>query len=368
VNKLLILTSKDLSRMPNDLSFIVLKGCKNSLFLINNLLGDSRIQAKSFLYNSIIMLFTDSCNSKIKLPDFLLIGAGKSGTTSIDKYLKAHPQIFMPPKEPCYFAFSGLSDTQLNQIQDLKYNFPRSVLTLKDYTKLFASSQEGQILGETSPIYFHNENAPLQIYKFIPDVKLVVILRQPVDRLYSRFLHLAGEGRPPTESFKEVINKNSIWWTRDDLIQEGFYFTNLSRYIGLFPHANIKIVFYDDFVSNPQELMKEIYDFLNVSTNFIPDTTVIYNQSGFVRNQFYDFIIGKSSPVKATIEKITPGFYDKMRNNISVRKLINKMRQLNLNRPPLDPKLKSEITHLIYKEEIIKLQDLVKRDLSKWLI
>ncbi len=273
----------------------------------------------------------------------------------------------MAPKEPSYFALIGVTEIKLNKIRDIKFHFPRAVTNYEDYQKLFEHSKENQIKGETSPIYLHNEMAPSQIYKCIPNVKLIVILRQPVERLYSRFLHLASEDRAPTPNFLDALDNNSIWWKRDDLVSEGFYYTNLKRYFDLFPAEHFKILFYEDFSTNPKHVMKEIYKFLNVSTHFEPDTSVTYNELGFVKNKYLDIIFGKNSPLKKNIEKIAPHFYDMMRQNNSIRKFVNKLRKFNLDKPPLDSDLKRKMTEILYKEEILKLQKLVGRDLSSWL-
>ncbi|HTJ49895.1 MAG TPA: sulfotransferase domain-containing protein [Cyclobacteriaceae bacterium] len=307
--------------------------------------------------------------TKNKMPDFLVIGAGKSGTTSIDKYLNQHPQIFVPKlKEPNFFGYENtkLEDFHGNE-DDIKH-FQRSVTTLDAYQNLFAEAKPGQIKGETSNTYMYHKEAPDRIKYYNPDMKLIAVLRQPANRLYSRFLHLARENRLPSEDFSDCLNKNSIWWQRNDLIKEGFYYKNLSRYFELFPKENIRIYLYDEFQEKSGEIMKEIYEFLGVDKNFEPDQTIRYNESGFVKNKFFNKIIGQGGILSKYAKVLLPqGTMTKLKGSILLKRKINNLRGKNLVRPKMDPEIKKFLTLDVYHEDIINLQRLLNRDLSHWL-
>jgi len=303
------------------------------------------------------------------MPDFLVIGAGKSGTTSIDKYLNQHPQIFVPKlKEPNFFGYEHTKLEDLHGNEDDIKHFQRSVTTLEAYQNLFAEAKPGQILGETSNTYLYHKEAPERIKHYNPNMKLIAILRQPANRLYSRFLHLARENRLPSEDFSDCLNKNSIWWQRNDLIKEGFYYKNLSRYFELFPKENIRIYLYDEFQEKSGEIMKEIYEFLGVDKNFVPDQTIRYNQSGFVKNKFFNKIIGQGGILSKYAKALLPqGTMTKLKGNILLKRKINNMRGKNLVRPKMDPEIKKFLTLDVYHEDIINLQRLLNKDLSHWL-
>lgn len=217
-------------------------------------------------------------------------------------------------------------------------------------------------------MYLHNELAPGRIHKLLPNVKMLVIFRQPVDRLFSRYLHLASENRAPTRSFEDALDRSTIWWVRDDLVKEGFYYQHLSRYLALFPRQNFKILFYEDLKARPMEIMKDIFDFLGVDNTFVPDTTVTYNELGLVRNKFYDKLIGKDGLVKKLTSLTTSqGVYQRIRDSNRMRKILNAIRKVNLEKPTLDPELRTRMTQDIYREDILKLSQVTGRDLSHWL-
>src|SRR5690606_26127042 len=170
------------------------------------------------------------------MPDFLLIGAGKCGTTSLHYYLQQHPQIFMSAvKEPNFFALEQAQ--AVNPEEDLQqfFHYPWAVKNLEAYKALFASAESNQLKGEASTMYLYMPEAPQRIKYYVPEVKLIAVFRQPAERLYSRYLHLARENRLPSRDFKDALDKTSIWWQRNDLVKEGFYYKHLSRYFYLFP-------------------------------------------------------------------------------------------------------------------------------------
>ncbi|TRX60107.1 sulfotransferase [Fulvivirga sp. M361] len=300
-------------------------------------------------------------------PDFLIIGAGKCGTTSIDKYLKQHPDIFMSTKEPGFFALDGKEIVDPKDDPLMFHHYPNGVYKLDHYLGLFEKAHENQLKGDTSPIYLYDKNAPANIKKYVPNAKLIAIVRQPVDRLYSRFLHLANEDRLPTNDFKDALDRDTLWWKKNDLVQEGFYHCHLTRYFELFEKDNIKVFLYEDFQKNPVNLMKEIFAFLGIREEFQPDLSIRYNQNGFIKNKLIDKIIGKRSGIKKGISKVLPGLYSKFKRNPYLKKRLYKLRGMNLSRPPLDRELRKKMTHDIYKEDILKLQALTGKDLNHWL-
>lgn len=302
-------------------------------------------------------------------PDFLVIGAGKSGTTSLDKYLGQHPEIFMSKvKEPNFFGYESMSRRDFADRPEELAHFDGSVTNIEDYLKLFSNAKPDQLKGETSNTYMYHEQAPFRIKYYIPDVKLIAILRQPAARLYSRFLHLAREDRTPTPNFDDCLNKNTIWWERNDLIKEGFYGRYLARYYQLFPAENIRVYLYEDLQQSPLEVMKSLYGYLNVDAAFTPDVGLRYNESGIVKNRFLNQLYGPGGFVSRSIKKILPqGAMDKLKENLGFQKRILALRGKNLHRPRLDPEIKRRLTHEVYGDDIKQLETIIGRDLSHWL-
>jgi len=303
------------------------------------------------------------------IPDFLIIGAGKSGTTSLDKYLHQHPEIFIPAvKEPNFFGYemSAVKDFE-GRPEELKH-YRQSVTNLEDYLKLFEAARPTQLKGETSNTYMYHPTAPARIKHYNPQMKLIAILRQPAGRLHSRYLHLARENRTPTQQFEDCLNKNTIWWKRNDLIPEGFYYRNLKTYYELFPHENIKVYLYEDFSNKPKIVLRDIYRFLGVDETFETDFTVRYNESGMIKNKFWDKVYGQKGILTKTVRALLPDqALGILKNNIFVQKQLNELRSKNLIKPKLDPQVKYKLTHEVYGEDIHQLQNLIGRDLSHWL-
>ena len=126
------------------------------------------------------------------LPNFLIIGAAKSGTTSLYSYLNQHPQVYFSPfKEPRFFALEG---------KEVNYQGPSQVVnqkainTIDEYEKLFAGVTDEVAIGEASTLYLYSPEAPAKIKQYIPQVKLIAILRNPIDRAYSGYCHLVRDG------------------------------------------------------------------------------------------------------------------------------------------------------------------------------
>ena len=304
-----------------------------------------------------------------RLPDFLVIGAGKSGTTSINNYLAQHPQIFMSPvKEPNFFAYETIDgDTLRHDPAQYEY-YLQSVTTLEAYQALFTAVQKNQIIGETSNTYLYTPAAAQRIKHHIPNAKLIAILRNPADRLYSRFLHLAKYDQAPTQDFSQVFDRNSIWWERPDLIHEGCYYTHLTNYYNLFEGRCIKVFLYEELKENLQLVLSKILEFLGVDHKFLPDTRVTYNKSGIVKNPMYNRILGPDGVVQKIVKNLLPSSqYELLKKNSFIYRTLDAFRDANLHKPVLEKEIKSKLLNEVYYNEIQKLQFLIDRDLSSWL-
>lgn len=301
------------------------------------------------------------------LPDFVVIGAGKSGTTSLHEYLNQHPKIFMGSKEPNFFAYELLDPNTLEDPTDREHYY-QSVYKLEDYLTLFKEAKEGQLKGEVSNTYISNEGAWERILHYVPDAKLMAILRHPAERIFSRYFHLVRENEiPEGGDLNEVFNKESIWWRRPDLVNEGFYYRQLKPYFENFDRSKIKVFLYEDFIHKTDEVVKDAFAFLGVDPDVKVGTDVVYNKSGKVKNKSVDAIVGQESGPIQFLKKYLPGFHKSLKESVAVQRWLNNVRNKNLEKPEFDPKLRQRIVDEIYREDIEKLQKLLKRDLSHWL-
>lgn len=203
-------------------------------------------------------------NSKTNGPNFLIIGAHKSATTSLHNLLSEIPHFFMSKeKEPRYFALKD---------DDLNYQGPNDPAascrfqTLENYLNLFQGARDEDLRGESSTLYLYDDRAPNNIKEYNPDIKLIAILRDPTKRAISNYtygLMLGRENLSFENALEEEDNRiKSNWGPFWHYRNKGFYGTHLERYYNLFPKENIKVIFYENFVKNQGETLIEILNFL----------------------------------------------------------------------------------------------------------
>lgn len=300
------------------------------------------------------------------LPNFLLIGAAKSGTSALYNYLGQHPEIYLSPiKGPCFFAFEDGEKVRFSGPGDQSY-YDRNVITdLNGYLSLFDSVKNEVAIGEGSVLYLDTPAAPRRIKRYIPDVKLIAVLRNPVDRAFSSFLHLRRNGREPLADFAEALRAEetrikSNWQHLWHYKRLGFYYVHLKRYYDLFHPSQIAVYTYDAFRDHPIEVLQAIFRFLDVGSTFVPDTAIRYNVSGTPKLRALHTFLNKRSIAKTILKSLLPG---RLRQRVS-----HAARQWNLN--PAKAELTEETKrHLValYRDDILKLQSLIQRDLSSWL-
>lgn len=302
------------------------------------------------------------------LPNFIIIGAGKSGTTTLYEWLKQHPEVYMSPvKETNFFALEGEDVAEkTNDPKQLKH-YPWSVTERNAYEDLFGEVSNEKAVGEVSPMYLYSDKAAYKIKETIPNVKIIAILRQPADRLHSRYMHLARESRQPAENYDQVFDKDSIWWERDDLVREGFYGQYLQKYYDMFDKQNIKVFLYEDLKNDPHALLKELFGFLDIDPNFQVDTSIKFNPSGKIKNPVLDKFIGQNSILKSALGNAAPAILNRLKESNAARKMLMKFRTSNLEKIPMSKDLREELINKIYGPEIKMTEQLITRDLSHWL-
>ncbi len=294
------------------------------------------------------------------MPNFLIIGAAKGGTTSLYHYLSQHPQIYMSTvKEPRFFALEG---------EELNFNNPDqginrdSITQLREYQDLFKDVKDEIAIGEASPLYLYSAKAADRIRHYIPDVKLIAILRDPSERAYSCYTHLVRENYESLsfeeglcEEFKRIQdNWAHLWHYR----QGGYYYSQLKPYFEKFSRDNIRIYRFEDLNNDSMSVVWDIYQFLGVDDAFIPDLTRM-NVSGKPKIKALQTLLGTGNTTRSLIKRILP---TEFRKDIARR-----LRSWNLKQKgemPAD--IREKLIH-DYREDILQLQELINTDLSAWL-
>lgn len=296
------------------------------------------------------------------LPNFLVIGAAKAGTTALYHYLKQHPQVYMSAvKEPRFFAFENEKLPPEDPIHRTTIN------DLASYEALFEEVSGEKAIGEASPAYLVEPKAAKRIQHYIPDAKLIAILRNPVERAYSHFLHLIKNNYESCYDFAHALqNINEIvigkWVVRNDYIQFGFYYEQLQRYYKRFDENQIKIFLFEDLKSNMLHVMREIFEFLDVDDKFIPDVSIIHNVSGIPKSRTLHSLLSEPNLIRSSFSPIIRLFLPKtLRQKFRIH-----CTNVNLQKPDLPIDTRNYLINL-YRDDILKLEALIQRDLTAWL-
>jgi hypothetical protein len=290
------------------------------------------------------------------LPNFIVIGAAKAGTTALYWYLAEHPAVFMSPvKETNYFAYGLDARGNLLYGDPEVHHFP--VKSLSEYEQLFTEAGDATAIGEASPIYLECPEAAARIRQLLPETRLICSLRHPVDRAYSDYLmYLRRRGRrfDPTRDLTAASG-----WARPDShwMQIGKYHGQLSRYFNAFPRAQIRVSLFDDLRRSPQGLMQDVYGFLGVDPTFAPDFGTPHAIGGMPASRLLEGFL-TSRAVRKAIKPWVP---------VRAAKWVRRLRARNLRKaPPLPAELRQELT-THFREDIMKTSELIGRSLEHWL-
>ena len=293
------------------------------------------------------------------LPNFIIIGAAKAGTTSLYSYLKQHPQIYMSPeKEPRFFApeFYSLYN------KGLRNTARTSAFSLKEYLRLFEGVSDEVAIGEASPEYLYIPGSAERIKDKMHDVKLIAVLRNPVDRAFSAFLYQVRDGYEHL-NFEQALQMEEQrikdgyrpgWHYK----QVGFYCSQIKQYLDIFDPHQMRIYLYDELSANSNAILRDVFHFLCVDDLFEPDLTK-ENVSGIPRNKIIHSLLTRDNISKSILKRLLP---KKWRKNVN--KII---RSYNMGTKPILNLETRQILIDIYRQDIIDLQKLIQRDLSHWL-
>jgi hypothetical protein len=277
----------------------------------------------------------------MRLPNFLILGAQKSGTSSLHAALSHHPQVFMShPKEIIFFNDDD--------------NYQRG---LKWYSSFFNKWGEEKVAGESTPSYLWDERVPSRIKQVLPKAKFIVLLRNPIERAYSAYW-FAFIGGNETLSFEEGLAMESVRAKQGDKIKgyssyvdRGIYAQQLKRYFKLFPVSQFLFIITEEYKENPTNTLKKVTEFLEIECS----------------EEFLNGVKSESKnisriPRSYTFHKCVPF----LRRNFNLGARI--VRRLNLKTgkyPPMAPETRVKLSEQ-FSESIIELENLIGRSLDIW--
>ncbi len=301
----------------------------------------------------------------ISLPNFLIVGAARSGTTSLYHYLDQHPDIyFSETKEPCFLAYArGLYKGEVHR---------HAVTDLDNYVKLFSPGISNEWRGEASAIYLHLHTEVINNIEFyIPhhkDLRIIMILRNPIERAFSQYMRNV-RNLQETISFEEAIRmeteRKSKGFNSDFFyIERGFYHDQVKDFVEKFKY--IKVILYEDFSKDPLKEIDDIFDFLQLKRSFNINTDQHFNKSGKPKFKFLlklqMALIYKKNPIKSVAKFMLP----KKIRKTTARHFTNLVYDHTLEKQSVSKETYLKLLE-IYRSDIEQLGKLIGRDLSGWL-
>jgi hypothetical protein len=242
------------------------------------------------------------------LPDFLIIGAPKTGTSALHRALSEHPELFLPSvKEPKYFLTDGPPPSSGGGPGDAE-TWGEHVWRRADYEALFDLAPPGTLRGEGTVFYLYDRHAHRRIADLLPKVRLVAVLRDPVERAHSNWSHLREAGLEPEADFlaacrAEPERRGAGWAHFWHYVAQGRYGEQLDHLTGLVDRERILLLRYRDLRDEPAATADSVCAFLSVETGLI---------EGIPRHHVRPDVAGRSGggPSATEREELLPSFAD----------------------------------------------------------
>ena len=300
-------------------------------------------------------------------PDFPVVGAPKAGTTALHAALSQHPEVFTTvPKEPKYWlcddapppAFTGPGD---------KHSQQEWVWRRRDYERLFEGAAPGQVRGESTPFYLWHRGAHRRIAETLPDVRLVAVLRDPIDRAYSNWMHLWCDGLEPEADFEATFalqeqRAQAGWapfWRYVDLGRYGEQLEHLYSYV----HPDrVLVLRYRDLVDDPRGAVDRACEFLGISTGLV-DSIPRDNVRDYVAPGWRPRLLGPVVRAGATAGQFAPPQWWRALSKPLVAQLSAPQEE---HRPRLSAAARERLLPW-FAEDIDRLSRLTGEDFTDWL-
>lgn len=289
-------------------------------------------------------------------PNLLIVGAAKSGTTSLHNYLKQHPDFFMTDhKEPHFLINNEIGVKRVH----------KAVTTLSDYQKMFEGSSEYKYRGESSVMYLPFPDIAIRnIKKYLnKDVKIIIMLRNPIERAFVGYLHNVRYNTSENLSFEEAIEKSEERYQKiNDMTPDtrylhvGMYYNQVKKYMDEFG-KNVHVVIYDDYVSNINGCIKRVFDFLNVN-NIEIDSSQRHMVGGWIfKNPILRKLMVSENGLKSFAKLLLP-------NSILRKKIRTIVMRFGTSKTPeLTSKMRKFLEDY-YRHDIVNLENLLDKDLN----
>jgi Sulfotransferase family len=299
------------------------------------------------------------------LPDFLVAGVPKAGTTALHAALSRHPGIYMSPiKEPKFFLTDGPPPTRGGPGDALTYR--EHVWERDKYEALFDAAAPGTLRGEATPLYLYDTGAMGRIRALIPDVKLIVIIRDPIERAHSNWTHLWSAGLEPEGDFlracAEEPRRIAAGWA------SFWHYTGLSRYgeqlqrvFELFPREQVLVLRYRSLIDDPVAALDRICGFLGAETGVISEIPR-ENVTAHPEQTLAHRAVALGMRASNAVGRLLPG----SAATAATHRLERFLQRGGRERQPLSWDQRQALLPT-FEEDVKLLQSLLSEDFSDWL-
>jgi len=302
----------------------------------------------------------------MRLPNFLIVGVPKSATTSLHHYLSEHPQIYMPDKKDCnYFTakYRAANTAGPGDKEILVGDAAR-----EEYNNHFNNVNGEVAIGDSSTSYFYFLPQCSQDIKAMlgSDIKIIVALRNPLDRSFSNYMHLVREGRE-TLPFLEALAQedarreahwNDFWRYKD----HSLYAEKMQYCLDEFGAKNVKILFYEDFAANRLGVLQDVFRFLEVDPNFVPSNiNIVYNKGGRYTSDYLRNLLRGKSRMRSALKQVLP------RSALRpLKKLRSMLLEMNTKKTESIDEASRALLTEYFKHDQGELAARFNLDISKW--
>jgi len=305
------------------------------------------------------------------LPDFFVLGAPKAGTTALHAALARHPQLYLSPvKEPKYYLTPGQNPARRGAPGQRgpgdRHSAREWVWGRSEYERLFDAAPAGLLRGESTPFYLYDVAAQRRIRDDVPGARLVAVLRDPVDRAYSNWMHLWSDGLEPAGDFLTAYR------AEDDRVAAGWapfwHYGRLGRYgeqlehlYGLFPQEQVHVLRYRDLAEQPVATLDAVCRFLGVRTGLL-DGARTENSKPYVEPSPRANLLSRAVRLGAAAGAWAPPHYWRA----AERRMLRRLHRGGEKRPTLDPAVRRQLVAEFAADNAL-LGRLTGRDFSDWL-
>jgi hypothetical protein len=303
----------------------------------------------------------------VRKPDFFIVGAPKCGTTAMQDYLRQHPEIFMPDARPPLYRGKELHFFG----SDLRAN--RKILTKEEYLSHFREAKDEKRVGEATVWYLYSKRAAFEIKEFNPSSKIIIMLRKPVEMLYSYHSQLVYNGDEFIEDFTaafyaEPDRKRGLLCPRQSSIPiERFFYREVvrypeqvKRYFDVFGRENVHIIIFDDFKTDISRIYRDTLRFLDVDEYFEPSFKII-NPNKEVRSKFLRDLLKNPPEVAQSVAN----FLIPKKWHQRFIEVLSRYNTKYKSQQAINPKFRKQLQGE-FASEVEKLSELIGRDLAHW--